>query len=133
MAALLHDTVEDTDTSFEELEARFGLAVTALVREMTDDKSLPKEERKEAQVRKAPGLSARAKLIKLSDKRCNVRDITRNPPADWSLARRRAYLDWTARVVAGLRGTNAALEARYDETLARGYEALAALEGLEER
>jgi GTP diphosphokinase / guanosine-3',5'-bis(diphosphate) 3'-diphosphatase len=131
LAALLHDTVEDTDTTLEELASHFGPAVAALVREVTDDKQLQKEERKARQVEHASELTPRARLIKLADKSCNVRDITTNPPVGWSVVRRREYFDWTRRVVDQIRGSNAALEAHYDETLAHAYEALDALEALE--
>ena len=132
MAALLHDTVEDTDTTFDELESHFGARVAALVAELTDDKSLPPARRKELQIEHAPHLSAEAKLLKLGDKICNVRDVTSNPPVDWSLERRRWYFDWSRTVIDGLRGTNAALEAHYDEVVARAYEVVEALEGSEE-
>lgn len=118
-AALLHDTIEDTKTSREELDAAFGREVRGLVEEVTDDKSLPKQVRKDLQVQHAAAASPRAKLIKLADKICNVRDITDHPPANWPLERRQQYLDWTEQVIAGCRGTNAALELHYDETLAR--------------
>jgi (p)ppGpp synthase/HD superfamily hydrolase len=131
MAALLHDTVEDTDCTPEEIEEHFGADVRALVEEMTDDKALENAERKQRQVEHAPHLTPRAKLIKLGDKICNVRDITRNPPVSWSLERRRRYFDWTARVVAGVRGTSAPLEALYDDVLAAGYQVLEGLEALE--
>ena len=88
--------------------------------EVTDDKGLPKEERKRLQIEHAPMLSPKAKLIKLGDKIANVRDVTATPPADWSLARRRDYLDWTEQVVRGCRGSNPALERRYDEALQTG-------------
>lgn len=130
-AALLHDTVEDTQTSVEELTDSFGAAVAGLVMEVTDDKSLPKDVRKELQIRNAPGLSRAAKLIKLGDKISNVRDVSEHPPAGWDLERRRAYLEWTRAVIAGCRGANAGLEARYDEVLASGMERLGAAEGAE--
>jgi (p)ppGpp synthase/HD superfamily hydrolase len=117
-AALLHDTVEDTQTSFEELEHRFGAEVRALVEEVTDDKTLPKEERKRRQIEHAPLLSTGARQIKLADKTCNVRDLVTKPPLDWPVERRLAYLDWSERVVAGCRGANANLEREFQETLA---------------
>ena len=120
VAALLHDTLEDTETIPEELTEAFGETVLSLVRELTDDKRLPKEERKRLQVEHAPGKSPGAKLIKLADKICNVRDVTHNPPQNWTLDRRREYLDWTERVVAGLRGVNPSLEETYDRVLAEG-------------
>ncbi len=120
VAALLHDTLEDTETIPEELAEAFGQTVLGLVRELTDDKRLPKEERKRLQVEHAPGKSPGAKLIKLADKICNVRDVTHNPPQNWTLDRRREYLDWTVRVVAGLRGVNPPLEETYDRVLAEG-------------
>lgn len=116
-AALLHDTVEDTQTSPAELEREFGATVRKLVEEVTDDKTLAKQERKRLQIEHAPHLSPRAKLIKLADKICNVRDVTHSPPKDWDERRRVAYLDWASEVVAGCRGTNRALERHFDALL----------------
>jgi (p)ppGpp synthase/HD superfamily hydrolase len=124
-AAILHDTVEDTQTTREELAAQFGDAVCAMVLEVTDDKSLEKAERKALQISHSPHLSTGAKLIKFGDKISNVQDVTRDPPADWSTARRAEYLDWTASVIAGCRGVNDALEAYYDDALRTGRAALA--------
>ena len=123
-AAVLHDTIEDTKTTGPELEARFGAEVRGLVEEVTDDKSLPKEVRKKLQVEHASSLSKSAKLIKLGDKISNAGDVTENPPKDWPFQRRVDYLTWTELVVARLRGTNAALEKCFDDTIARGRLAL---------
>ena len=120
LAAILHDTVEDTDTRPEEISDRFGEAVLSLVLEVTDDKSLPKDERKRLQIVNASHKSHGAKLIKLADKACNVRNLVTMPPKDWSLERRQEYLLWGEKVVAGLRGTNAALEEYYDHELSSG-------------
>lgn len=127
-AALLHDTVEDTDATPEEIEERFGEDIRGLVMEVTDDKQLEKSERKARQVQSAPYKSPRARQIKLADKINNVTEIAFDPPPNWSLQRRREYLDWTEQVVAGLRGYNPALEARYDEVLAEARRMLAAEE-----
>jgi guanosine-3',5'-bis(diphosphate) 3'-pyrophosphohydrolase len=118
VAALLHDTIEDTQTRPEEIEQQFGKNVLSLVLEVTDDKSLPKQVRKELQVTTAPHKSIGAKQIKIADKISNLWDITHFPPADWSLQRRREYVEWSERVVAGLRGANPALEQLYDQVLA---------------
>lgn len=126
MAAVLHDTIEDTETTPSELEEHFGAAVRQVVLEVTDDKSLDKAVRKQRQVDHAPGLSNRAKTVKLGDKIANVVDVTQSPPGDWPMARRLEYLDWTEKVVAGCRGTNQALEGLYDQTLADGKAKLAA-------
>jgi GTP diphosphokinase / guanosine-3',5'-bis(diphosphate) 3'-diphosphatase len=123
--AILHDTVEDTTTSFEELERRYGPEITGVVREVTDDKTLDKAVRKALQVEHAAHASPRAKLVKLADKICNVEDVITAPPSDWSAERRREYLQWSARVVDNCRGTNAALEARFDVLLAEGLAQLA--------
>lgn len=114
-AALLHDTIEDTNTTADELSALFGSKVASIVLEVTDDKSLDKAVRKEEQVRHAPHISAEAKLVKLADKICNLRDILASPPADWSADRKRAYFDWAARVVNGLRGVHPGLERTFDD------------------
>ena len=124
IAAILHDTIEDTATTGEELEQKFGHEVRMLVEEMTDDKRLAKPERKRRQIEHARVASHRAKLIKLGDKICNVRDVTHAPPDGWSAERRREYLDWTAEVVAGCRGASAALERHYDRMLAEGRKVL---------
>jgi len=118
-AAVLHDTIEDTKTTADELKQLFGDKVTSIVEEVTDDKALAKEVRKEEQVRHAPHISTEAKLVKLADKICNLRDILASPPADWSAQRKRTYFDWAARVVAGLRGVHPGLEAVFDGLLAR--------------
>lgn len=120
LAAVLHDTLEDTVTTFEELQQMFGAEVAGLVREVTDDKSLPKQERKRLQVEHARSASPGAKCLKIADKVCNVRDVTSTPPASWSLDRRRQYLDWAEAVVAGCRGVNSKLDALFDSTLAEG-------------
>ena len=126
VAAILHDTIEDTETTPGELEEEFGRAVREVVEEVTDNKSLDKPVRKQRQIEHAPYLSQSAKAIKLADKISNVRDVTEHPPAEWDLARRHEYLDWTEQVVAGCRGTNDALERHYDEVLKKGRATLAA-------
>lgn len=124
VAAVLHDTVEDTATTREELEAAFGPAVRRLVDEVTDDKSLPKAERKRLQVVHAGGLSRGAALIKLADKVLNVQDLSHAPPADWSTERIRQYLDWAEEVVGNLPDVNQPLRARFAEAVRQGREAL---------
>ena len=119
MAALLHDTVEDTATSFEDLERAFGREVAEIVREVTDDKSLPKAERKRLQIEHAAQLSRRAKLVKLADKICNLHDIVVSPPTDWSAQRKREYFDWAKAVVDPMRGVHPQLEALFDREYAR--------------
>ncbi|NXL27854.1 MESH1 pyrophosphohydrolase, partial [Glaucidium brasilianum] len=101
----------DTDTTFSEIEERFGVEVRRVVEEVTDDKALPKMERKRLQIERAPSSSPRAKLVKLADKLYNLRDLNRCTPQGWSAQRVQEYFQWAARVVAGLRGTSPALEA----------------------
>jgi len=124
IAGLLHDTVEDTQTTLEELEENFGLEIANVVKEVSDDKSLEVPERKRLQIEHAPYISQRAKWVKLSDKICNVADITHNPPKSWSLKRQITYLDWTEQVVEGLRGCNVELETYYDQVLMEGRQLL---------
>jgi guanosine-3',5'-bis(diphosphate) 3'-pyrophosphohydrolase len=124
LAALLHDAIEDTPTTRDELEREFGREVADIVVEVTDDKSLPKAERKRLQVETAPGKSLRAKLVKIADKTSNLRSIAKSPPMDWNIERQREYFDWAERVVAGCRGTNAVLEQWFDEAHAAGLRAL---------
>lgn len=124
--ALLHDTLEDTSATPAEIYNLCGAEVLALVQEVTDDKSLPKSQRKRLQIEHAAHKSMRAKHLKLADKSCNVYDITHSPPKDWSLKRLQDYLDWSEQVVSGLRGANPALEAHYDAILAEARQVLAA-------
>lgn len=125
IAALLHDTIEDTDTTPAELHTHFGPKVLGLVLEVSDDKSLPKQERKLKQIQHAPHLSVWAKLIKMADKICNINDVAIMPPKDWPLSRRIDYLQWADDVFAGLRGINPELEKHFDQSLAAAREKLA--------
>ena len=120
IAALLHDTIEDTNTSTLEIETLFGQEVLSVVLEVSDDKSLPKAERKRLQIEHAADVSTRAKLIKLADKTCNLADLIHSPPPNWDVERQKQYVLWTEQVVARLRGTNSALEDGYDEILKFG-------------
>lgn len=124
IGGLLHDTMEDTDTSREELEKLFGPTIAAIVSEVTDDKRLTRSERKQRQIDTAPHASPKAKLVKLADKTSNLRSMLVSPPANWSLTRRREYFTWAAAVVAGLRGTNAHLERLFDEAYRAGLASL---------
>ena len=121
-AAVLHDTIEDTETTVAELENRFGPRIASIVVEVTDDKSLPKQVRKQLQIEHAASASREAKLVKLADKICNLRDILNAPPADWPAERKQAYFDWAARVVANIRGIHPGLETAFDELYARTAE-----------
>jgi guanosine-3',5'-bis(diphosphate) 3'-pyrophosphohydrolase len=123
-AALLHDTIEDTKTTPDELRVLFGEVITSVVLEVTDDKNIDKAERKRLQVAHAAMLSERAKLVKLADKICNVYDMVAAPPANWTLARKREYIEWAKDVVDRLRGTHEALEAIFDDVYAKGVRAL---------
>ena len=118
MAAILHDTIEDTETSANELSKCFGEAIAKLVGEVTDDKSLPKGRRKELQVENTPHKSPRAKQLKLADKICNIRDINADSPSDWDNDRKMQYLDWAVQVIAGCRAVNVQLEQVFDDTVA---------------
>lgn len=124
VAAVLHDTLEDTDATREELEEHFGAEIASIVAEVTDDKRLTKEERKQRQVDSAPDASYRAKLVKLADKTSNLRSMQTSPPANWTLERKIEYFDWAARVVDGLRGTCAELEALFDAAHRDGLDQL---------
>ena len=120
-AAILHDTIEDTRTTEEELIEQFGKEVAAIVAEVTDNKNLSGATRKELQVEHAPTLSARAKLVKLADKISNVRDIGGpNGPVDWPSARKREYFAWAVRVVTAMGSVHPVLEAKFAEAVARG-------------
>jgi len=113
-AAILHDTIEDTNTNKEELELIFGKEVCKIVCECTDDKNLKKHERKQYQIDSAAAASLQAKKLKIADKICNMMDIKDDPPKNWSLDRKIDYLDWCEKVFeAGLRGVSEKLEANF--------------------
>ena len=119
-AALLHDTLEDTETTEDELRQLFGDTITDIVLEVTDDKTLPKAQRKQEQIVNAARASYPARLVKLADKIANLRDVLQTPPASWSIERKRDYFAWSNQVLDGLRGTHPELERSFDALLARG-------------
>jgi (p)ppGpp synthase/HD superfamily hydrolase len=115
MAAFLHDTVEDTGVTLQELEERFGKDVADLVAEVTDDKSLPKETRKQLQVEHTPEKSSRAQTLKLADKISNLRAIVSSPPVGWSRERKQQYFKWARQVVSGIVSPNEYLKSEFDK------------------
>jgi guanosine-3',5'-bis(diphosphate) 3'-pyrophosphohydrolase len=124
MAAILHDTVEDTETTLSELEQVFGARVARIVGEVTDDTGLPKAERKRLQIEHAREISGEGALVKIADKTANIQDIATNPPAGWDAARRQQYLAWAEQVVASCPPVNGALEANFASTLRAAHRTL---------
>jgi len=123
-AALLHDTIEDTKTTPEELIENFGERVCHLVQEVTDDKTLPKLERKQRQIDHAKEISKDAALIKLGDKISNVTDITNTPPTDWDSNRRLDYFEWAEKVINNCPKVNTSLEKYFKDSIQKGREKL---------
>ena len=117
-AAILHDTLEDTETTVDELRENFGEKITSIVLEVSDDKSLDKKVRKQLQIDHAASLSKEAKLVKLADKIANITDIINTPPVDWSKARKQEYFAWAKAVVDNLRGVHQGLEGEFDDLIA---------------
>ncbi len=117
-AAILHDTIEDTETTAEELAQLFGAKIAALVEELSDEPDLHWTDRKRLEIEHAARISPEARLIKLSDKTSNVADTATNPPGEWTLQRRRDYLLFAEKVADGCRGINTALDAEFDRVLA---------------
>ncbi len=122
-AALLHDVLEDTPTKDEEIETRYGSKIFAIVKEVSDDKSLDRDLRKRIQVETAAKKSFEAKLVKLADKITNVRDIRLTPP-NWDKDRKLKYVEWSKEVVDQIRGTNPALEKKFDEEFSQAIQAI---------
>ena len=121
-AALLHDTIEDTETTAEELETVFGQHIASIVLEVSDDKTLRKNERKRLQIEHAAHSSYEAKLVKLADKICNLRDMLASPPVDWPVERKVEYFEWAGQVAVGLRGAHPQLQAILDALVQRKFE-----------
>lgn len=119
IAALLHDTIEDVGVTRSEIVNLFGSDVADLVAEVTDDKALPKAERKRLQIVNAPKKSVRAQVIKLADKISNLRAILHDPPIDWSTERKREYFQWANQVVDALPNPNPMLKAEFEATSKR--------------
>jgi guanosine-3',5'-bis(diphosphate) 3'-pyrophosphohydrolase len=118
-AAILHDTIEDTETTNEELRQQFGLTIAEVVEEVTGDPSVPAHEQKQRQLEQAPHISRRAKLIKLAEKICDLRDMADNPPPDLTKRQIQDYFDWSKEVVDCMRGISPSLEAAFDDVYAR--------------
>jgi (p)ppGpp synthase/HD superfamily hydrolase len=119
-AAILHDTLEDTETTPAELDAHFGAVVRQIVEEVSDDQTLTKAERRRLQIVHARQLSERAKLVKLADKIANLRSLLHAPPVDWSLKQKREYVTWSERVGEGLHGCNRKLEESFNAAITKG-------------
>ncbi len=123
-AGVLHDILEDTNTTVEELTGRFGADVAGVVQEVTDDKSLPKLERKRLQEAHAASMSHSAKLVKAADKIANLVDLTNFPPLDWEQERLREYVAWSERVVAACGELPAGLQYEYSVVINRARKAV---------
>jgi guanosine-3',5'-bis(diphosphate) 3'-pyrophosphohydrolase len=117
--AILHDTIEDTETTAEELTVNFGETISKIVQEVTDDKNIDKDVRKRLQIDHAAHASHEAKLVKLADKISNLRDIVNSPPAKWSLERKQEYFDWAKKVVDQIRSASDKLSLAFDEIYAQ--------------
>lgn len=114
-AAVLHDTIEDTDTSYDDLREEFNSEIADLVAEVTDDTRLPSDVRKAKQAADMPKKSDRAKMIKMADKISNLRSIRESPPAAWTDDKKRSYIKTASNVVAGARDANCKLADQFDQ------------------
>jgi (p)ppGpp synthase/HD superfamily hydrolase len=119
MACFLHDVVEDTTITRQEISQAFNEDVASLVMEVTDDKTLPKQTRKTLQVQTAPDKSVRAQALKIADKISNLRALLYSPPPDWSIERKREYFDWARAVVSGFTAPNQHLLHLFNQTYQR--------------
>ncbi|HUT49847.1 MAG TPA: HD domain-containing protein [Alphaproteobacteria bacterium] len=124
VAGLLHDAIEDTGATRAEIAEAFGEDVATLVAAVTDDKALPKSERKRLQIETAPTKPERSRLLKIADKTSNLRDIAADPPADWPPERKNDYIEWAASVVAGCRGVSPVLERQFEDAKAAAVRSL---------
>ena len=122
-AALLHDILEDTSATEQEMRDKFGDSITNIVVEVTDDMSLSYDDRKKAQIRKAPHLTPDAKKIKIADKISNINDML-TLPINWSNHRKRQYVEWSIKVVAGCRNINPLLDKAFDEVCGKAEKIL---------
>ena len=116
-AALLHDTLEDTDTSVHELDKNFGSRVRIIVEELTDNDMLTFSQRKQMQIDNALYLSKDATLVRIADKISNVYDVIENPPPAWNQKRCNKYVDWAEAVMNNCQKVNQDLENHFFELL----------------
>ena len=116
-AALLHDTLEDTDTSAHELDKNFGSRVRIIVEELTDNDMLTFSQSKQMQIDNAPYLSKNATLVRIADKISNVSDVIENPPPEWNQKRCNKYVDWAEAVMNNCQKVNQDLENHFFELL----------------
>jgi guanosine-3',5'-bis(diphosphate) 3'-pyrophosphohydrolase len=120
-SALLHDVVEDTETTVGDIEQQFGTKIASIVAEVTDDPELDKAGQRKEQIEKAPKLSPHAQMIKIADKTCNIRDLM-NYPINWDKKRKLDYVEWAGKVVDGVRGVHPRLEGYFDRTVQQARE-----------
>ncbi|MCA6363679.1 MAG: bifunctional (p)ppGpp synthetase/guanosine-3',5'-bis(diphosphate) 3'-pyrophosphohydrolase [Bacteroidetes bacterium] len=123
-AAVLHDVIEDTHATAAEIEKRYSKRISQIVEELTDDKHMGKTERKLMQVENAHLLSPEARLIRISDKICNVHDMHFAPPQNWHTTERLNYITWALSVVDQIRGTDARLEKAFDNEVRAAWQVL---------
>lgn len=122
VAALLHDTVEDTGVTFDQLVSEFGQRIANIVMEVTDDKSLSKVERKKLQIEHAGTISYEARLVKLADKLDNLHDLLNKLPTGWTNEVALGYFVWASFTVDQMIGTNELLEAELFDVLTKGFQ-----------
>ena len=118
IASLLHDVVEDTNVTEEELTESFGTRVAEIVQANSDDMSLPKDERRRKRIADMPRKAPDARIVKTADVISNIRAIVTSPPAGWTADRKLGYLDGCRQLIDAGRGANAALEKVFDQTVA---------------
>jgi len=123
VSALLHDVLEDTETTVEEIQEHFGTEVLNTVLELTDDMNLPYAERKRLQIEKAPSLSKDARKIKIADKLCNIRDIMEYP-LDWDDPEKMEYLLWSEKTISAVGSSDRSLEKLFADEIKRGKKRL---------
>lgn len=114
-AAVLHDTIEDTYVTYDLIKEQFGEKVANIVKECSDDKSYPKEIRKQMQLKHSTNASVEAKLVKAGDKLSNIGDLDSNPPANWTQDEIQGYITWCYAVCLEIKGHNQIVDQRLSD------------------
>ena len=109
-AALLHDTLEDTDTTREELAMIFGHEISNLVVELTDLDSVLPDQKKQRELERAYNLSDKAKRVKIADKTANIRDLATMPPKNWDIKRQIEYFNFAKKIAEATASASPELE-----------------------
>jgi len=110
ITALLHDVMDDTQTTYEQITSLYGTKVSSYLEEMTSKQGLSLKEQKKQQIMQAFRQNPSVAIIKLSDKLSNLKTLATSPPPSWSRDRIDQYFQWAQTVIENLPESNQLLK-----------------------